>query len=147
MERVKLHRMLLLLGVLAAAHAQDGVFSSSVKSRRTPWTHLKFPNQAAEFQFAVIGDRTGGHKPGAFLPAMDRLNLLRPEFVLSVGDLIEGYTENEPEILRQWAEFHGFVNALEMPFFYLVGSANVCGTSGLGSGTDEAARPDPGGCP
>ncbi|MEM9722106.1 MAG: metallophosphoesterase, partial [Bacteroidota bacterium] len=45
-----------------------------------------------------------------------------PEFVMSVGDLIEGYTEDEVEIDRQWEEFDGFIDELEMPFFYVPGN-------------------------
>lgn len=42
---------------------------------------------------AIIGDRTGGaNVQGAFKLAMDQLNLLQPEFVINVGDIIEGYS-------------------------------------------------------
>ena len=59
---------------------------------RNPWTHLKVNNDADDFQFAIVSDRTGGHRAKIFSRAVEQLNLLQPEFVLSVGDLIEGYT-------------------------------------------------------
>ena len=30
------------------------------------YTHLNFQNNPNNFQFAVVGDRTGGHRPGVF---------------------------------------------------------------------------------
>ena len=60
-----------------------------------PYSHLNFQNNPDNFQFAVIGDRTGGHRPGVFQGGMDVLNLLQPEFVMSVGDFIEGYVDED----------------------------------------------------
>ena len=53
---------------------------------------------------------------------VEKLNLMQPAFVVSVGDLIEGYTENIRQINRQWNEFNEMVNQLEMPFFYVAGN-------------------------
>ena len=36
-----------------------------------PYSHLNFQNNPDNFQFAVIGDRTGGHRPGVFQGGMD----------------------------------------------------------------------------
>ena len=87
-----------------------------------PWNHLEINDSEDQFQFAIVTDRTGGHRPGIFLDGVHKLNLLQPEFVMSVGDLIEGYTEDEVEIDRQWNEFDGFIDELEMPFFYVAGN-------------------------
>ena len=56
---------------------------------RNPWTHLRLNNDPGDFQFVVISDRTGGHRPRIFSQAVEQINLLQPEFVLSVGDLID----------------------------------------------------------
>jgi len=88
----------------------------------TPWNHLNVNNDENQFQFAIVTDRTGGHRPGIFMDGINKLNLLQPEFVMSVGDLIEGYTEDRAEINRQWDEFDGFIEKLEVPFFYTVGN-------------------------
>jgi len=90
-----------------------------------PWTSLELNNDPCQFQFAVVTDRTGGHRPGVFERAVNKLNLLQPEFVLSVGDLIEGYTEDTIELIRQWEEFDGFVQKLDMPFFYVPGNHDI----------------------
>ncbi|MCI4671721.1 MAG: metallophosphoesterase [Bacteroidia bacterium] len=87
-----------------------------------PWNMLEVNNDPNTFQFAIVTDRTGGLRPGIFPVAVDKLNLLQPEFVMSVGDLITGYTEDEKRIDREWDEFTGFINKLEMPFFYVPGN-------------------------
>jgi hypothetical protein len=71
-----------------------------------------------------VSDRTGGHRAGIFSRAVEQLNLMQPEFVISVGDLIEGYTT--PDRAReQWKEFQGFICKLQMPFFYAPGNHDV----------------------
>ncbi|WP_373083580.1 metallophosphoesterase [Zhongshania sp.] len=90
-----------------------------------PKTQLPFLNDPDEFQFVVIGDRTGGHRPGVFRRAISQINLLRPEFVLCVGDLIEGYSEDLDEINRQWQDVENTISLLEMPFFYTAGNHDI----------------------
>ena len=90
-----------------------------------PFTSLELNNDDCQFQFAIVTDRTGGHRPGVFMDGVRKLNLLQPEFVMSVGDLIEGYTQDTVELERQWEEFTGFTAQLEMPFFYLPGNHDI----------------------
>lgn len=90
-----------------------------------PWTNLIINDKPGQFQFVVVTDRTGGHRPGVFENGVEKVNLLQPEFVMSVGDLIEGYTTDTLEIGRQWDEFTGFVDKLQMPFFYVPGNHDV----------------------
>src|SRR2546421_7210353 len=74
---------------------------------RNPWTHLRVNNRPEEFRFAFVTDRTGGARPGVFERAVAQLNLLQPEVVVSVGDLIEG-SDKPAELDRQWTEFEGW---------------------------------------
>jgi len=90
-----------------------------------PWTNLNINDKPGQFQFVVVTDRTGGHRDGIFEKGVDRINLLQPEFVMSVGDMIEGYTTDTLEINRQWDEFTGFVDKLEMPYFYVPGNHDL----------------------
>ena len=90
-----------------------------------PWTNKPVLNGKDSFQIAIVTDRTGGHRPGVWMDAMRKLNLLRPEFVMSVGDLIEGYTEDQRRLEREWAEFLGFVDKLDMRFFFVPGNHDV----------------------
>lgn len=89
---------------------------------KNPWTGLKLNNDPEQFQFAVISDRTGGHRAKVFSRAVHQINLLQPEFVVSVGDLIEGYTKSREKAAKEWDEFDAYVAKLDMPFFYVPGN-------------------------
>ncbi|MBN1541546.1 metallophosphoesterase [candidate division KSB1 bacterium] len=97
-------------------------FRVAESAERNPWTHLQANADPDNFQFIIVADRTGGHRPGIFGLAVDKINLLQPEFVLCVGDLIEGYTDDETVIDQQWREFNDVIARLQMPFFYLPGN-------------------------
>jgi len=92
---------------------------------RNPWTHLRLNNDPADFQFAIVSDRTSGHRAGIFPRAVEVLNLLQPQFVLSVGDLIEGYSEDRSIAESEWREFEAEVGRLKMPFFYVPGNHDL----------------------
>ena len=91
-----------------------------------PWTSKDFRNNPDNFQFAIIGDRTGGANVlKTFDMAMDQLNLLQPEFVINVGDLIEGYSEDKAELNAEWDEADVMLKKLEMPFFHTPGNHDI----------------------
>ena len=90
-----------------------------------PWTHLQLNNNPDNFHFAIVSDRTGGKRPGIFETAVTKLNLIQPEFVMCVGDLIEGNSKDLDELNHQWDEFDAIVRQLEMPFFYLPGNHDI----------------------
>src|SRR6516162_6552026 len=69
--------------------------------QRKPWTSLDLDAASDDFHFAVVSDRTGAERKGVFPKAVAQLNLLQPRFVVSVGDLIEGYTESPREVAAQ----------------------------------------------
>ncbi|MCB0641427.1 MAG: metallophosphoesterase, partial [Phaeodactylibacter sp.] len=114
----------LFLCLFFSLHAQAPLQLEQTEPQQ-PYTHLDFKNNPAHFQFAIVTDRTGGHRPGVFETAVHKLNLLQPEFVMSVGDLIEGYTEDMDILQQEWKEFDGFVDQLKMPFFYVPGNHNI----------------------
>lgn len=118
--------LLLAFFVQAASAQTDSLFSSTVSTGKTPWTHLDFDNDPANFQFAIVSDRSGGARPGVFEDAIKKLNWLRPEFVMSVGDLIDGASGRDSVALdQQWAEHFERIAPLEMPFFHLAGNHDV----------------------
>ena len=91
-----------------------------------PWTSENFKNEPDEFQFVIIGDRTGGaNVEGTFEIAMDQINLLQPEFVINVGDVIEGYSDDKAALNAEWDEFDGMLKKLEMPFFRTSGNHDI----------------------
>lgn len=115
----------LLLGFSSWAFAQPGAFEADTSSAFKPWTAQEFARPTDHFQFAVIGDLTGGYRSGVFPLAVDKANAIVPDFVMSVGDLIEGYTYDTAQIQRWWNQFDKWVGALDMPFFYVPGNHDL----------------------
>lgn len=110
--------------IAALQKADDGGLQIQ-SDAKNPWTGLKLNADQDQFQFAVVSDRTGGHREKIFSKAVYQVNLLQPEFVMSVGDLIEGYTTKEETIKEQWDQFDGYVQKFEMPFFYVPGNHDI----------------------
>ncbi len=58
------------------------------------------PDEAAAFSFAIFGDQTGAHDPVASLQvwqhAIGEMNILGPDMVMTVGDMINGYNQQQP---------------------------------------------------
>ena len=102
--------------------SQGELILQKINSENKPWTDTLINDSEEKFTFAVVTDRTGGHRKGIWQKGVEKLNLMQPAFVVSVGDLIEGYTNNIRQINRQWNEFNEMVNQLEMPFFYVAGN-------------------------
>lgn len=92
---------------------------------KNPFTHLEINRRQNGFQFAIVSDRTGGRRPGVFSRAVEKINLLQPEFVISVGDLIEGYSEDPGAWALEWSEFESKLTRFQMPFFFCPGNHDI----------------------
>ena len=103
----------------------ESPFATEVSGEVLPWTHLDFYNDPDHFQFAIVSDRTGGVRRGIFADGVDKLNLMMPEFVMSVGDLIPGYSRDMDQLNAEWDEFFGVIENLKPPFFYLPGNHDI----------------------
>ncbi len=111
--------------ILAGCNGESGRLDIEVTDGAVPWTNLNLYNNQDTFQFAIVADRNGERRPGIFSQAVEKLNLLLPEFVMCVGDLINGYTEDESILDQEWDEFNNRVGRLQMPFFYVIGNHDV----------------------
>ncbi len=107
------------------SHRSQSLVLPRIEGEAKPWTKKPVLNDPSRFHFAVMTDRTGGHRRGIWMQAVRNLNLLRPEFVVSVGDLIEGYTDDRQRAENEWKEFLGFVDQLDMRFFFVAGNHDV----------------------
>ncbi|MFG0261602.1 MAG: LamG-like jellyroll fold domain-containing protein [Novipirellula sp. JB048] len=78
------------------------------------------------FHFVVYGDRTGGVPEGLKVleQAVTDTNLLDPDLVMTVGDLIQGYNE-APQWLDQMQEYKDIMNRLKMRWFPVAGNHDV----------------------
>lgn len=76
-------------------------------------------------RFVVLSDRTGGERAHVFERAVEQVNLLQPDIVMCVGDLIEGYSAEAATVNGQWDELERIVSELDAPFFYTVGNHDI----------------------
>ncbi len=89
---------------------------------------LPLPKQDDCFFFAIFGDRTGGKPSGLKIlrQAVADTNLLDPDLVMTVGDLVEGY--NKPkQWLEQTREFKAIMGKLRMKWFPVAGNHDIYG--------------------
>ena len=104
---------------------QSPEFKHDLTDGPTPWTSDEFELEEDDFTFAIISDLTGGERPGVYSTAVAQLNRLDPTFVLSVGDLIEGGTEDTVQLIEEWDSFDNRTTSLNMPFFHLGGNHDL----------------------
>ena len=114
-----------LLSLTSSFAQEKPTIYIDIPTQQKPWNHIEWNASPEQFQFAIVTDRTGGHRPGVFPTGIKKLNLLQPEFVMSVGDFIEGYTKDTVRLNAEWKEFNGFISQLEAPFFYVPGNHDL----------------------
>ena len=124
---LKLTGVCLSFLLLFACQPGPGTFDHSLTSEKTPWTHTRFDNQEEKFTFAIFSDLTGGEREGIFSVAVEQLNLLRPELIVNVGDLVEGGSEDPSEWHRQWDSFDARADGARAPVFYAGGNHDLTG--------------------
>ena len=78
-------------------------------------------------RFAVLGDRTGGHAPGVFKEIVVEIERLKPDFTITVGDMIEGYTEDAKQIQSEWEEYLPLLAPLSAPVYHTPGNHDIWG--------------------
>jgi hypothetical protein len=123
---LQLALMLLVLSTGPTALAQG--FTHELEDGHLPWTDKPFDDPPGRFRFAIHSDLTGGERPGVFAVAVAQLNLLRPEFIINVGDLIAG-TDDRSEIERHWDRFAERAARARAPLFHVGGNHDLLGVA------------------
>ncbi len=102
-------------------HTHEKFFTTRGDSRVLP-----LAKEEDVFHFVVYGDRTGGVPAGLKVleQAVVDTNLLDPDLVMTVGDLIQGYNE-APEWMAQMKEFKEIMDRLRMQWFPVAGNHDV----------------------
>jgi hypothetical protein len=81
--------------------------------------------QSDTVRFAIIGDRTGGHEDGVYGSVMQEILRMHPEFVMTVGDMIEGYTEDTARIVEEWREYLEIIEPVDVPLYHTPGNHDI----------------------
>jgi 3',5'-cyclic AMP phosphodiesterase CpdA len=122
-SQIPLLAVILLMTAASNAQARDFTPTEPMGAA-TPWTREPAANSGA-LRFVIIGDRTGVARSGVFPQAMQQIAWLQPDFTISIGDLIEGYTEDAAEIDGQWDELLNAARASGGPFFAVPGNHDI----------------------
>lgn len=123
-----IYPLLALVFILASCRTTEKnapKFQHDIVEGPTPWTGTHFELEEEDFTFAIISDLNGGEREGVYSTAVAQLNRLDPTFVLSVGDLIDGGTEDEAQLTKEWDSFDQRTSKFNMPFFYLGGNHDL----------------------
>jgi len=97
----------------------------SPAQEKIPVTNRPFNDDSGKLQFAIVSDLWGGYRAGVFEDAVRKLELLQPQFVMSIGDLIDGKTYDSTLLDQEWSQFNAMVNSLSMPFYYVPGNHDI----------------------
>lgn len=129
-------------GIAAYAGAQSPGLPSwptDAQGRAGDGIQISVPSQPCT-RLVVLPDRTSGNDAGlAYLDlAVEDITRLRPDAVLAVGDLVQGYTRDPAEWDRQAQAYLDRVRRMGVPFLPTVGNHDVMsGTRVAGDRTFE----------
>jgi len=90
----------------------------------------KMPADADKFTFAIIADKTGGGQENwpIFDRAVAEINLLNPDFVMTIGDHIQGYVSDTEVVKSMWKEYFDHLSMLEATVFLVPGNHDISNT-------------------
>jgi len=78
----------------------------------------------SETRFVVLGDSQLTHQD-TFARLVHEVELINPEFVVQVGDMIEGYKYDEDTLREEWAIYGKQIEPLTIPFHPVPGNHDV----------------------
>jgi hypothetical protein len=108
------------------AHATEAPTPARFVTTRKSEIALPLPKEDDAFSFVIFGDRTGGPVDGVkvLADAVRDVNLLEPDLVMTVGDLVNGYNDT-PKWLEQAREYKEIMSHLLCPWFPASGNHDI----------------------
>jgi 3',5'-cyclic AMP phosphodiesterase CpdA len=116
---------------VASARDADGLAEDGQRIRIAPQPCTRI---------VILPDRTTGNDAGLVYldEAVEDINRLRPDAVIAIGDMVQGYTRSAAEWERQASDHLSRVTRMAVPFLPLVGNHDVIsGSRAAGDRTYE----------
>jgi predicted phosphodiesterase len=93
-----------------------------------------------DFRFSILGDRTGGAAPQIYGRVWREVDLLHPDFVVNVGDTIEGTSDAAAQ--RQWNELRPLWQRYKhYPLYFTPGNHDIWSDFSRSIYEKETGRP------
>ncbi|MDR2345781.1 MAG: metallophosphoesterase [Planctomycetaceae bacterium] len=101
---------------------------NTVETTRSSDIELKSPHREDSFKFVIFADRTTGRPEDISIlkDAVQDTNRLDPDFVMNIGDLVEGYNSTK-QWLEQMQEYKSVMNNLRCPWYPAAGNHDIYG--------------------
>ncbi|MEO0096790.1 MAG: metallophosphoesterase [candidate division WOR-3 bacterium] len=77
------------------------------------------------FTFVILGDRTGGAKDEIFKKIVEEIKVLKPDFGVNVGDLIEGNKQDSLAILKEWGRVLRMLKETGINWYFTPGNHDI----------------------
>ncbi|MEO0090459.1 MAG: metallophosphoesterase [candidate division WOR-3 bacterium] len=77
------------------------------------------------FTFVVLGDRTGGAKNEIFKKIIEEIRILKPDFIINVGDLIEGNKKDSLNIVKEWERVLRMLKEVGVKLYFTPGNHDI----------------------
>ncbi len=84
-----------------------------------------FKNKRPFFNFCIIGDRTGNPNDVIFKKVINTVRAMQPDFVICIGDLINGYSKSKKKINKEWNSLFGDLAEVHQPIFLVPGNHDI----------------------
>lgn len=113
----------LFFGFTIASQSQNMIKLSEENS----FGKKQITSNSEKFTFAILGDKTTGGVANwpIFDKAVDEINLLQPDFVIMVGDMIQGTVTDTLILNRMWKEFRLHSDRLNVPLYVFPGNHDI----------------------
>jgi hypothetical protein len=115
-------KSLFCISILVAVLSINVFTYSAAEPGEVKFQAVDSPN---DFHFVVMGDRNGGEEKGVFAQIINKVNLMCPAFVVNVGDIIQGYSDDPDKVNRMWDEYDPHIKKLNVPFLKVAGNHDI----------------------
>lgn len=76
-----------------------------------------------DFRFCILGDRTGDAQPGVYERVWGEMDAQHPDFVINVGDTIQGY--NDATAASEWRALRPLWERYRYPMYFTPGNHDI----------------------